>query len=155
MREILFRAKREDNGEWTEGCLLEHRDMNRSPAIPRLAIEWEEKGAMLRSFIIPDTIEQFTGFTDRNGKKIFEGDIVLFQFDNDGRPFSNKDTEKGLGRISLSFFRASFVITMGKRGGNYFENILSKYVQNGNRVEVIGNIHDNPELLEAEALEEV
>ena len=72
-REILFKAKRIDNGEWVEGyyrripCMgmLEHYIMPRNP-----------KNRMEQYAIDPDTICQFTGLTDKNGKKIWENDIL-------------------------------------------------------------------------------
>ena len=89
-----------------------------------------------------------TGLKDKNGKMIWENDIVSFQFDNDDCPFPNKDTKKRIGKVFFSDFRASWSITMGKNGSKSLNNDLWKYVQNGNRVEVIGNIFDNQELLE-------
>ena len=147
MREILFKAKRKDNGEWVEGyyrripCMgmLEHYIMPRNP-----------KNRMEQYAIDPDTLCQYTGLTDKNGRKIWENDIVRFQFDNDDCPFPNKDTKKRLGKIFFSDFRASWSIAMGRKGNKRINNDLFKYVQNGNRVEVIGNIFDNPELLEGE-----
>lgn len=100
----------------------------------------------------PATVGQYTGLTDKNGVKIFEGDVVEFQFDNDDCQFPNKDTKKRVGRVFFKEFRASFAIAMGANGSTRINNDLFKYVQNGNRVSVIGNIHDNPELLEGEAL---
>ena len=94
------------------------------------------------------TICQCTGLKDKNGKMIWENDIVRFQFDNDDCPFPNKDTKKRIGKIFFSGFRASWSIAMGKAGSDRINNDLFRYVQNGNRVEVIGNIFDNPELLE-------
>ena len=96
----------------------------------------------------PSTICQCTGLKDKNGKLIWENDIVSFQFDNDDCPFPNKDTKKRIGKVFFSDFRASWSIAMGKNGSKSLNNDLWKYVQNGNRVEVIGNIFDNPELLE-------
>ena len=96
----------------------------------------------------PSTICQCTGLKDKNGKLIWENDIVSFQFDNDDCPFPNKDTRKRIGKVFFSDFRASWSIAMGRNGSKCLNNDLFKYVQNGNRVEVIGNIFDNPELLE-------
>ena len=143
MREILFKAKRLDNGEWVEGYYYQI---------------WE-KGYILWGMtnnmpdmveVNPDTLCQFTGLTDKNGKKIWENDIVKFKFDNDDCPFPNKDTKKRLGKIFFSDFRVSWSIAMGRKGSKTLNNDLFKYVQNGSRVEVIGNIFDNPELLEVE-----
>ena len=96
----------------------------------------------------PFTICQCTGLKDKNGKLIWENDIVSFQFDNDDCPFPNKDTKKRIGKVFFSDFRASWSIAMGKNGSKSLNNDLWKYVQNGNRVEVIGSAIDNPELLE-------
>lgn len=84
---------------------------------------------------------------DKNDKLIWEGDIILFQRDNDDCSFPNKDTKKRLGKVFYSDFRTTFAIGMGKNGSKSLNDDLWKYVQNGNRVEVIGNIFDNPELL--------
>lgn len=94
------------------------------------------------------TICQCTGLKDKNGKLIWEGEIILFQRDNDDCPFPNKDTKKRLGKVFYKGFRTTFAIGMGKNGNGSINDDLWKYVQNGNRVEVIGNIFDNPELLD-------
>ena len=121
MREILFRGKRTDNGEWCEGYLSKSRDENKQL---KLCIDHEEKGVMCSSIVIPETVGQYTGLTDKNGKKIFEGDIVKGTFL--GFPVSIKDYVFSISwQEDITGYRA-----------NYFEN-----------VEVISNIHDNPELL--------
>ena len=137
----LFKAKRTDNGEWVQGYLYGI---------------WEKRyilWGMINDVpnmieVDPSTICQCTGLKDKNGKLIWENDIVSFQFDNDDCPFPNKDTKKRMGKVFFSDFRASWSITMGRNGSKSLNNDLWKYVQNGNRVEVIGSAIDNPELLE-------
>lgn len=146
-REILFRGKRTDNGEWMEGyyrCIpcMGIRGHYIMPINPKNRLEQYD--------INPNTLCQYTGLTDKNSKKIWENDIVKYQFDNDDCSFPNKHTEKIIGRIFFSDFRASFSVTAGRKGSSSINNDLFRYVRNGNRVEVIGNIFDNPELLEVE-----
>ena len=144
MREILFRGKRVDNGEWIKGyyCRFGWTGQEKHYIIPH----YSSDGMPME--IDPDTVGQYTGLTDKNGVKIFEGDIVSYQFDNDDCPLPNKNTKKRIGRIFFSDWRASYSVTAGKNGCDSINTNLYGYVRNGNRVEVIGNIRDNPELLE-------
>lgn len=145
MREILFKGKRIDGMGWIEGyyanCCYPDKEKDKTY---HFIVEYPD----MYYEIFTNTLGQYTGLTDKNGKKIYEGDIVKYQFDNDDCPFPNKHTEKIIGRIFFSDFRASFSVTAGRNGSASMNNDLFKYVQNGNRVEVIGNIYDNPELLE-------
>lgn len=135
----LYRAKRIDNGEWVEGLLTIMWGQFH-------IINLNDENTAYR--IDPSTICQCTGLKDKNGKLIWENDIVRFQFDNDDCPFPNKDIKKRIGKVFFSDFRASWSIAMGRNGSKCLNNDLFNYVQNGNRVEVIGNIFDNTELLE-------
>lgn len=154
MREILFKAKRIDNGEWVEGYYTEcngktfigidisiYSDIFEVFCTP--VIRWFE--------VDPKTLCQFTGLCDKNGKKIWESDIISYQRDNDDCPFPNKDTKKRFGKVFYQGFRSTFAIGMGKNGSRSINDDLWKYVQNGNRVEVIGNQFDNPEFLQEES----
>ena len=138
MREILFKAKRIDNGEWLEGLVTK---------IENTFCLIREYGSNISYECDVNTLCQHTGLTDKNGNKIWENDIVRYQFDTDDCIFPNKDTKKRVGKIFFSDFRASFSVAMGRNGSKAINNDLFKYVQNGNRVEVIGNIFDNPELI--------
>lgn len=121
MREILFRGKRADNGEWVLGNLEIYKD--------RAFIS--ELNVMIGDRVDPDTVGQYTGLTDKNGNKIFEGDIV-------GHPLSGT---KGIVR----YMDFGFVVHEPKH-----DNLGDCYYQLYNstkKATVIGNIHDNPELL--------
>lgn len=142
MREILFRGKRVDNGEWEYGLPSYDDDGD----VEEIQV-WDEEDVNFYP-VDPETICQYTGLTDKNGKKIWEGDIISYQRDNDDCPFPNKDTKKRLGKVFYQGFRSTFAIGMGRNGSRSINDDLWKYVQNGNRVEVIGNVFDNPELLE-------
>lgn len=151
----LLRAKRADNGEWVRGYLFDDGFENGKVFIGGLVIEkytgtacddWTISGSCFCE-VDKSTICQCTGLKDKNGKLIWEGDIILFQRDNDDCPFPDKDTKKRLGKVFYKDFRTTFAIEMGKSGSGSLNDDLWKYVQNGNRVEVIGNIFDNPELI--------
>lgn len=142
MREILFKAKRIDNGEWVEGYVVHKRGLYFIYDIVN-----SESCRQNNYEIDPETLCQFTGLCDKNGKKIWEGDIISYQRDNDDCPFPNKDTKKRFGKVFYQGFRSTFAIGMGRNGSRSINDDLWKYVQNGNRVEVIGNRFDNPELL--------
>ena len=148
-REILFKAKRKDNGEWVEGYLVKCRTSEEEVYAIKDTVYHVNDGIinLIPCVVDESTICQYTGLTDKNGNKIWENDIVRYQFDTDDCIFPNKDTKKRVGKIFFSDFRASFSVAMGRNGSKAINNDLFKYVQNGNRVEVIGNIFDNPELI--------
>ena len=147
----LYKAKRKHGskffkkGEWVEGAYYIEPYTDKC-----FIIQWNSTGLGFNEFIEVDgeSVCQCTGLKDKNGNLIWENDIVSFQFDNDDCPFPNKDTKKRIGKVFFSDFRASWSIAMGKNGSKSLNNDLWKYVQNGNRVEIVGNIFDNPELLE-------
>lgn len=122
MREILFRGKRIDNGEFVEGDLLHSYFENGDTCI--CCPNWTNIKQ-----ITPETVGQFTGLTDKNGVKIFEGDVVI--------SFS------GI-KYAIKYDAPNFVITP--------EGWVTRYLMSdcGLSYEVIGNIYDNLELLEEE-----
>ena len=131
MREILFRGKRVDNGEWVVGDSLVH-SMYKKGDVCIGVIE----GLAIYS-VIPESVSEFTGLTDKNGKKIFEGDIVTNDY------CLEKDKTK------------NSIIEYGKWNCSCCNGVFG-WVSNGfvdfrdEDVIVIGNIHDNPELLKGE-----
>ena len=125
MREILFRGKRVDNGEWVEGDSLIHSMFKKGDVCVGVV-----EGMEIHS-VIPETVGQFTGLTDKNGKKIFEGDIL-----------------KGMGGLYRVYFDTSLAcFEWAKVNGNWEENFSGF----ADEYEIIGNIHDNPELLKGGA----
>lgn len=123
MREILFRAKTAstDNPEWVEGYYA----FDETHWIESKSIEYPER-VWEANPINPETLGEFTGIKDRNGVKVFEGDIL--RADN--------------GHIGYVIFRnGSFVKVC-------FCHKLNIYTFYGDNETVIGNIYDNPELLE-------
>ena len=124
MREILFRGKRIDNGEWVYGDYWHLPEKNFYCISDK---EFNRK-------VTPETVGQYTGLTDKNGKKIFEGDIVVV-------PLSGKPA-KGI----VEYFKTDicgFTVITQPQYSNYV-------LQKNYAYEVIGNIHDNPELLEVD-----
>lgn len=142
MREILFRGKRRRNGEWLKGYLL-YDDLSDVAAIVRyvnLDGNVCDLSEVNISEVVPETVGQYTGLTDKNGRKIFEGDICKFSY-----PVIN-----GYCTGVVNYFLGSFVVDSD------FENLefsLEQLVIEDEEfnVEVIGNIHDNPELLSVES----
>lgn len=80
MREILFKAKRKENGEWVEGYYLNVAKINHFICTGKIKLNGAVNGILAPEMyaIDPDTLCQFTGFTDKNGKKIWENDVVIY-----------------------------------------------------------------------------
>ena len=140
MREILFRGKCNEvgkyNGQWIEGFYGED---DGKPIIAR-----STDHGLIGYFCEPDSIGQYTGLTDKNGRKIFEGDIIHLEYSQvffGGVYFGEYTAE-------VSYKEGCF-ITDGINNGDEIETPLSGF--NNDEVEIIGNIHDNPELLGGES----
>ena len=121
----LFRAKRKDNGEWTEGFLLKRWD-------GLWIFTIDEKFADL---IIPSTLCQCTGLKDKNGKLIWENDILSGHIDDE---FPEDETRKRVVWHENGW-------CTNAPGCDYYEELDDFDSEN---FEVIGNMIDNPELLE-------
>ena len=136
MREIEFRGKDIENGEWVFGDLHTLCD---KPHIHTEKSKFPYAGK--RSFVIPETIGQFTGLLDKNGKKIYEGDIVRHPYvDPIFRDLVESKDGDGV-TSEVVFHDGAFVVKYDVNDYIY----LDGFTRNGH-VEVIGNIHDNPEL---------
>lgn len=141
MREILFRGKRTDNGEWVEGFLVKHPSAVRigdySPWYISVPPEDPEANGGLYN-IFPETVGQYTGLTDKNGKRIFEGDIIILR--GQDLPHWYEDGQ----RVVVEYDDSGFLPLCE------YDSDCGDYVF-AEECEVIGNIHDNPELLEGSA----
>ena len=136
MREILFRGKRLDNGEWVVGNLfIPDKFANREPPTEILVgtnivrISYE---------VDPATVGQYTGLTDKNGKKIFEGDIIKI-------PDNYDEFGRNAGEIYEIYFCCG-----GFRLNPKYSQARGYWLEDDRTVEVIGNIHDDKELLNVE-----
>ena len=144
MREVLFRGKRTDNGEWAYGYYA-HRPTavcigeSNPSCIYVPACDPDDNSEFIE--VIPETVGQYTGLTDKNGVKIFEGDIVRY-----GTNTNRADNEE------------IYEVVFETRGGSGYFGIRISEIETwqfclevpAKLMEVIGNIHDNPELLGGE-----
>lgn len=138
MIERLFKGKRKDTGEWTEGYFFKIWD--------RVFLLWGMTGdSPNMEEVIPETVGQYTGLTDKNGKRIFEGDII--------RAITLDTGTECLAVVCFGNFIDE------NNGDEYigfyieFDGIKTTAAQLAmkeckNRIEVVSNIYDNPELLE-------
>lgn len=127
----LYRGKRKDNGEWVEGGIVVNGDY--------VAIVQYSDYHGWHEFIevIPETVGECTRLPGKNGKLIFEGDIL--------------QSGNIKGTVKYSNKRAAFVFKWKRftsHGGDFFKECILSDFGGFSSLAVIGNIHDNPELLE-------
>lgn len=139
MREILFRGKRTDNGEWVEGSLVGYFKGKSASIFESKSKAYHPVGTTTFCStslydVDPSTVGQYTGLKDKNGKKIFEGDILEGHFD--------EDFPENITLVEVIWKEYGFYTKEVSAGAEPLEEA------DGEIYEVIGNIHDNPELLE-------
>lgn len=132
MREILFRGKRKDNSEWVYGNYAVTDNNGKQHFI------FQNK--VFEFDVVPETVGQYTGITDDNGKKIFEGDILGITNDDPDYDYITK------------VYLDCDTLCVDVQGQDYDYTSIGFAIEIWNdecdQVEVIGNIYDNPELLE-------
>lgn len=141
MREILFRGKIKDDGDWEEGGLVVFTDYDSGLkeywiVHPGQTVDFRDD----REYeVVPETVGQYTGLTDKNGEKIFEGDIVKTKY----------------GRLCIVVWFSSqacngwdleTIRTVENCVHTKYPDAIDLYKKEN--LEIVGNIHDNPELLE-------
>ncbi|WP_099465154.1 YopX family protein [Parabacteroides provencensis] len=136
MREIKFRGKRvkiEDPMErWIEGSLIDYTNIRNERVIRIMS----RSGYM--NDVHPETVGQFTGLKDTNGKEIYEGDIIRFTYNYKKPGYHVTVTNIHIGVIALNKYFQTCIMA------GDIEHHIDNCTRNG---EVIGNIYDNPELL--------
>jgi uncharacterized phage protein (TIGR01671 family) len=131
MREIKFRGKRLDNGKWESGDLLENQGRNFIyHATSESTIEDNDDGRIVVVAVEVDssTVSQYTGLKDKNTRKVYEGDVLTDKFESVG---------------VVEWQNGCFVVNFGDV--DVFQ--ISDCFDDSYQMWVIGNIHDNPELL--------
>ena len=141
MREILFRGKRKDNKAWEDGSLV----ITRSGCYDQ-QVFISDKMTGYHTPVIPETVCQYTGLTDKNGRKIFEGDILKIAKAMDGMGGYYDPPLDYPVIVVVKWDLCSWLWeTLNCKPKRYisFPEAWCHFV-----CEVIGNIYDNPELLE-------
>ena len=145
IREVIFRGKRTDNGEWIEGSLL--------------GIDWCDKPSTYSIApntpvsvfysVIPETVGQYTGLTDKNGVRIFEGDIVRATIERAERCQSPRIENGVIGYDCIGMI--GLILYKDKNGENVWSDFFNELSLSGliedYYFEIIGNIHDNPDII--------
>lgn len=145
-RKILFKGKNVDTGEWIEGSLITNVFYRREnhKSIPYILCPDKAEFECFEDFdesngiyeVDEETICQYTGLTDKNGKKIFEGDILEAHLD-DIYP-------DNITRVTVEFTNGGWRMRQGDLPPDTFED------EEGKTWTVVGNVFDNPELLKGE-----
>ena len=140
MIDVKFRGKRIGNNEWVYGSLI---IQDKYYIVPE---GWTGYPADMMDEVLPETVGQYAGFKDKNGKEVYRGDVVDFKY---GERFCENDENQGYLKVKL--YRS---IVMFKNG-EFFPHPQMVYIEHCwysykyFDFEVVGNIYDDPELKES------
>ncbi len=138
MREILFKAKRVENGEWVEGYVIRKYGLYFIYDIVN-----SESCRQNNYEIDPETLCQFTELYDKNGKRIWENDIA----NTDSNVCVQIKFGKYCDRFAMWKYHQGFYMAFSDKGRDFYRNELGYW---HNKIEIVGNIFDNPELVKKE-----
>ena len=158
IREVIFRGKRTDCEAWVEGDLLHYESGEMAICKGFSKYGYEATEIIGRYKVIPETVGQYTGLIDKNGVRIFEGDIFKFDDEVWESSYTSCGTEydsfavENYGVVGFDEDMARFDFIKYKFNENSVEADLHKnhdidFSEFVCELEVIGNIHDNPEIL--------
>lgn len=141
MKQILFRGKRIDNNEWIYGFYFE----SVADGMKHCYIKYEtwDEGFVTYE-VIPETVNQFTSLCDKNDNRIFEGDVL----ETEGPGGADYRDVVHFGRFNDDDNHGNEYIGFYVKSGNYTTSLLEMPLGKHNYCYILGNIYDNPELLE-------
>ena len=142
MMEIKFRGKSVESGEWIYGDLIkgEHYYISTKDDFHYAVVSIDGHMSTFVNIVIPESVGEYTGLHDKNGKDIYEGDVACVPYiDCIFGDLVGKDIDYDF-KFVVNFKDASFVLSNKDRGNIYINEF-------GINIEIIGNIHDNPELI--------
>lgn len=148
MREILFRGKWIDNGEWVEGACFPAKDGALICTNIAAGTPVDETAMCIVWSVDPDTVGQYTGLTDKNGARVFEGDILQIAKKSDALGTYFFPPVQYPVNVVVKWDLCAWVWEVQGKEGPYYIHFPDAWCHY--ECEVIGNIHDTPELMEGD-----